>query len=83
MRQKMSASPTHAWPISKGISVRKASGEIHSDLERGFICADVFNSQDLFNAGSESKVKEAGKFRTEGQDYIVADGDILNIKFNV
>jgi ribosome-binding ATPase YchF (GTP1/OBG family) len=73
----------HAWPINKGISVRKASGEIHSDLERGFICADVFNCADLFAAGTEAKVKVAGKFRTEGQDYVVTDGDILNIKFNV
>lgn len=73
----------HAWPISKGITVRKAAGEIHSDLERGFICADVFNCKDLFAAGSEAKVKDAGKMRTEGQDYIVQDGDVLNIKFNV
>ncbi len=73
----------HAWPIRKGINVRQAAGEIHSDLERGFICAEVFNCQDLFNAGSEVKLKETGKIRTEGQDYIVKDGDLLNIKFNV
>lgn len=73
----------HAWPIPKGISVRAAAGEIHSDLERGFICADVFNCNDLFTAGSIPKLKEAGKMRTEGQDYIVNDGDIINIKFNV
>lgn len=73
----------HAWPIKKGISVRQAAGEIHSDLERGFICAEVFNCQDLFAAGSEVKLKETGKIRTEGQDYIVKDGDLLNIKFNV
>ncbi len=73
----------HAWPIKKGTAVRQAAGEIHSDLERGFICADVFNSNDLFAAGSEAKVKEIGKMRTEGQDYIVKDGDIINVKFNV
>lgn len=73
----------HAWPIPKGISVRKAAGEIHSDLERGFICADVWNCKDLFVLGSEAKIKEAGKMKIEGQDYIVQDGDILNIKFNV
>jgi GTP-binding protein YchF len=73
----------HAWPIKKGMSVRKAAGEIHSDLERGFICAEVFNCHDLFELGSVGKVKERGKMRTEGQDYIVLDGDILNIKFNV
>ncbi len=73
----------HAWPIKKGISVRAAAGEIHSDLERGFICAEVFNSNDLFEAGSEAKLRATGKLRTEGQDYIVQDGDVLNIKFNV
>ncbi len=73
----------HAWPIRKNISVREAAGEIHSDLERGFICADVFNSSDLFTTGSEAKVKEIGKMKTEGQDYIVRDGDIINVKFNV
>lgn len=73
----------HAWPVKKGITIRKASGEIHSDLERGFICADVFNSADLFATGSIAKVKELGKMRTEGQDYIVRDGDIVLVKFNV
>lgn len=73
----------HAWPIPQGLSVRKAAGEIHSDLEKGFICADVFNCQDLFTLGSETKVKEAGKLRIEGADYIVKDGDIIHVKFNV
>lgn len=73
----------HAWPIPQGITVREAAGEIHSDLQRGFICADVFNYNDLAAAGSEAKVKENGKMRTEGQDYLVHDGDLLNIKFNV
>lgn len=73
----------HAWPIRKGLTVRQAAGEIHSDLERGFICAEVFNCQDLFTAGSEVKLKETGKIKTEGQDYLVKDGDLLNVKFNV
>jgi ribosome-binding ATPase len=73
----------HAWPLRKGTSVRQAAGEIHSDLERGFICADVFNCEDLFTYGSEAKLKEVGKVRTEGQDYKVNDGDIIHIKFNV
>ena len=73
----------HAWPIKKGMTIRKAAGEIHSDLERGFICADVFNCGDLFAAGSIAKVKEIGKMRTEGQDYVVRDGDIVLVKFNV
>ena len=73
----------HAWPIPLGTTARKAAGEIHSDLERGFICAEVFNCQDLFAAGTESKLKDTGKIRREGQDYLVHDGDIMEIRFNV
>lgn len=73
----------HAWPILKGTTVRKAGGEIHSDLERGFICAEVFNAQDLFEHGTEAKLKDLGKIRKEGQDYLVQDGDIIVIRFNV
>lgn len=73
----------HAWPIKDGLTVRQASGEIHSDLERGFICAEVFNYNDLVQHGSEAKLKEVGKLRTEGQDYKMHDGDIINVKFNV
>ncbi len=73
----------HAWPIKEGITVRQAAGVIHSDLERGFICADVFNYNDLIQYGSEAKLKEVGKIRTEGQDYKMQDGDIINVKFNV
>lgn len=73
----------HAWPIKKGIAIRQAAGEIHSDLERGFICAEVYNCKDLFELGSEAKIKDAGKMRVEGQNYIVQDGDIVHIRFNV
>jgi len=73
----------HAWPIRKGMTVRKAAGEIHSDLERGFICADVFNCADLFQYGNEAGLRDHGKLRREGQDYVVQDGDLLSIKFNV
>jgi len=73
----------HAWPIKKGTTIRNAAGEIHSDLEKGFICSEIFNCDDLFAIGSEVKLKEQGKIRTEGQDYIVQDGDIVLIKFNV
>lgn len=73
----------HAWPIPQGITIRKAAGEIHSDLERGFICAEIINCADLFTLGSEQAVKAAGKLRTEGQDYLVKDGDIVVIRFNV
>jgi GTP-binding protein YchF len=73
----------HAWPIKKGISVRAAAGEIHSDLERGFICAEIYNYVDAKASGSEAAIRTSGKLRTEGQDYIVEDGDLLNVKFNV
>lgn len=73
----------HAWPIKKGITIRQAAGEIHSDLERGFISADIFNYNDLTACGSEAKVKDEGKMRREGQGYIVTDGDIVHVNFNV
>jgi GTP-binding protein YchF len=73
----------HSWPVKKGITVQKAAGEIHSDLERGFIRASVYNAADIFVYGSEEKLKDLGKLRTEGKEYIVQDGDVLNIRFNV
>lgn len=73
----------HAWTIKKGTKVVNAAGEIHSDLERGFICAEVYNCHDLFQAKSEQALRVTGKIRTEGKDYIVQDGDLLNIRFNV
>lgn len=73
----------HAWSIRKGITVRSAAGEIHSDLERGFICAEVYNCADLFVHKTEAALKAVGKMRTEGKEYIVRDGDVLNIRFNV
>lgn len=73
----------HAWPIRKGTNIRQAAGEIHSDLERGFICAEIYNCKDLFELGTEAKIKDAGKMRVEGQGYIVQDGDLVHIRFNV
>jgi len=73
----------HAWPIKKGMSAPAAAGEIHSDLQRGFICAETFNYNDLATLGSEAKIKEAGKMRKEGKEYIMQDGDIINVRFNV
>lgn len=73
----------HAWPIKAGTTIRKAAGEIHSDLEKGFICAEVFNAKDLFEAGELSTLSKTGKTRTEGQDYQVKDGDIILVRFNV
>lgn len=73
----------HAWPIKKGLYVRQAAGEIHSDLERGFICAEVYNCQEIFEAKTEAVLRDKGKIRTEGQQYIVRDGDVILVRFNV
>ncbi|MDR3046683.1 MAG: redox-regulated ATPase YchF [Bacteroidales bacterium] len=72
-----------AWTIRKGMSAPQAAGMIHSDLERGFIRAEVIKYDDLVALGSEIKCKEAGKLAVEGKNYIVADGDILHIRYNV
>jgi len=73
----------HAWPIPNGMTIREAAGEIHSDLQRGFICSDIFNCKDIFQHGSEQVLKTVGKVRTEGQYYVVQDGDVVHVKFNV
>lgn len=72
-----------AWPIRRGMDARKAAGRIHSDLERGFIRAEVIPYAVFQEHGSEHAVKEAGKLQIHGKDYAVADGDILHIRFNV
>jgi len=72
-----------AWTIKKGMTAPQSAGVIHSDLERGFIRAEVMKYNDFITLGSEVKVKEAGKFHVEGKNYIVDDGDILHIRFNV
>lgn len=73
----------HAWTIKEGMSAPQAAGVIHSDLERGFIRAEVMKYNDFVELGSENACKNAGKFFIEGKTYIVQDGDILNIRFNV
>ena len=72
-----------AWTIKKGSTTSQAAGAIHSDMERGFIRAEVVKYDDLIKLGNEAKVKEAGKLMVKGKDYIVCDGDILHIRFNV
>jgi GTP-binding protein YchF len=72
-----------AWTIKTGMTAPQASGVIHSDLERGFIRAEVMKYNDFIRLGSEHACKEAGKFYVEGKNYIVEDGDILHIRFNV
>jgi len=72
-----------AWTIVKGLPAKKAAGKIHSDIERGFIRAEVVAFEDLKKAGSMVKAKEQGLFRLEGKEYLVKDGDIINFRFNV
>lgn len=72
-----------AWTIHKGMTAPQASGVIHSDLERGFIRAEVMKYEDFIQYKTEQGVKDAGKFKVEGKNYIVGDGDILHIRFNV
>lgn len=72
-----------AWTIKRNTDAKKAAGKIHSDIERGFIRAEVVAFDDLVAAGSMAKAKEKGLFRLEGKEYIVKDGDIINFRFNV
>ena len=74
---------TRAWTYKKGTKAPQAAGIIHSDFERGFIRAEVMSFEDLDKLGSESAVKEAGKLRLEGKDYVMQDGDIVEFRFNV
>jgi len=72
-----------AWTIHAGAPAPKAARAIHSDFERGFIKADVYTCEDIFHYGTEAKIKTAGKYRIEGKEYIVKDGDVMFFKFNV
>lgn len=72
-----------AWNIREGETAVEAAGAIHSDLSRGFIRAECFSYDDLIACGSEKEVHDKGRFRLEGKDYIVKDGDILSIRFSV
>lgn len=72
-----------AWTVSNGATAPDAGSVIHSDIEKGFVRAEMFKYDDFIAAGSEAKLKEQGKFHLKGRDYIVADGDILSFRFNV
>jgi GTP-binding protein YchF len=72
-----------AWPIPRGTAAPRAAGKIHSDIERGFIRAEVIHWKDLVDLGSEARCREAGKLRVEGKDYVVQDGDVVHFRFNV
>lgn len=72
-----------AWTLERGTAAKKAAGKIHSDIERGFIRAEVIAYEDFIALGSEAKCKEAGKLRLEGKEYVVQDGDIIHFRFAV
>jgi len=72
-----------AWPLEKGKNVLEAAGKIHSDIARGFIRAELYSYNDFLSCGSIQALKEKGLLRLEGKEYVVQDGDVLNIKFSV
>lgn len=72
-----------AWTVSKGSTAPTAAGIIHSDFQKGFICAEVYAFKDIQSAGSEKTLKTAGKYRQEGKKYIVQDGDVILFRFNM
>ena len=74
---------TRAWTIKKGTKAPQAAGKIHSDFERGFICAEVVAYKDLIECGSLAKAKEKGLVGLHGKDYVVQDGDVITFRFNV
>jgi len=74
---------TRAWTLTRGTKAPQAAGVIHSDFERGFICAEVTAYDDYVACGGEQGAKDAGKMRLEGKDYVIADGDVVHFRFNV
>ncbi len=74
---------TRAWTIRRGQNAQEAAGKIHTDLARGFIRAEVIEYERLIEAGGEAEAKRRGWIRVEGRDYVVKDGDVLNVRFNV
>ncbi len=74
---------SRAWTVRKGSTARRAAGRIHSDMERGFIAAEVSDWEDLVAAGSWARAREEAKARLEGRDYVVEDGDTMLVRFNV
>ncbi|MBN2798638.1 MAG: redox-regulated ATPase YchF [Deltaproteobacteria bacterium] len=72
-----------AWTVRRGSNARKAAGRIHSDIERGFIRAEVYRVDELEEAGTEAELKKVGKIRVEGKEYVAQDGDVMHFRFNV
>jgi GTP-binding protein YchF len=77
------SSELRAWTVSRGTPAPKAAGKIHSDMERGFIRAEVVSFSDFIACGSEHVARERGLLRSEGKDYLIRDGDIAHFRFNV
>ena len=75
--------PTFAWTFRNGMTAPQCAGIIHSDFEKGFIKAEIYKFEDFKTYGSELAVKEAGKLRFEGKDYVMQDGDVVFFRFNV
>jgi ribosome-binding ATPase YchF (GTP1/OBG family) len=72
-----------AWPLRRGSSAVEAAGKIHSDIARGFIRAEVISTPDMLSAKTHAEAQKRGVMRVEGRDYVVADGDVINVRFNV
>jgi ribosome-binding ATPase YchF (GTP1/OBG family) len=72
-----------AWTVREGSTARRAAGRIHTDMERGFIAAEVGRWEDIVAAGSWARAREEAKVRLEGRDYIIRDGDVMLVRFNV
>jgi hypothetical protein len=73
----------HAWTVQQGKTAQQAAGEIHSDFEQGFIRAEIMKCADLDRLGSEAAVRDAGLLHVEGRDYIIEDGDVMFVRFNI
>lgn len=78
-----SETEAHAWDLKRGSTALKAAGVVHSDMERGFIRAEVFSFEDLKKHGSEAELRSKGLIRLEGKNYVVAEGDVIFFRFNV
>ena len=73
----------HAWTIVRGTKAPRAAGKIHTDIERGFIRAEIVAFEDLKTCGTMAAAKEKGLFRLEGKDYVMQDGDVTMFRFNI
>jgi ribosome-binding ATPase YchF (GTP1/OBG family) len=75
------AKPAQSWHLKRGRTAWHAAGEIHSDIQRGFVRAEVIGWQELVDAGGYAGARERGTFRLEGRDYVMRDGDVITVKF--